>query len=126
MATDGERRERPSERLLLRAARHYRNRQDIHTIACIVSISYHTRDCVSIVNGEFLLENFTVRLKALRSKSGITQKQLGEATGLSARGIQDYELEQRKPGLDALLALADYFDVSLDYLVGRSDEPERR
>lgn len=65
------------------------------------------------------MNSFSERLKALRNKRGLTQKQLGEATGLSARGIQDYELEQRKPGLDALFALADYFDVPLDYLTGR-------
>lgn len=69
------------------------------------------------------MNNFSEQLKILRSEHGLTQKQLGEATGLSARGIQDYELEQRKPGLDVLIALADYFDVSIDYLVGRSAYP---
>ena len=72
------------------------------------------------------MKNFSEQLKALRNERGLTQKQLGEVTGLSARGIQDYELEQRKPGLDALIALADFFDVSLDYLVGRSDDPKRK
>lgn len=70
------------------------------------------------------MNSFSEQLKALRNEHGLTQKQLGEATGLSTRGIQDYELEQRKPGLDVLLALADYFDVSLDYLTGRTDNPK--
>ena len=71
------------------------------------------------------MDNFSEQLKVLRNERGLTQKQLGEVTGLSARGIQDYELEQRKPGLDALIALADYFDCSIDYLVGRTDDPRR-
>lgn len=71
------------------------------------------------------MKNFSEQLKALRNERGLTQKQLGEVTGLSARGIQDYELGQRKPGLDALIALADFFGVSIDYLVGRSDDPQR-
>ena len=69
---------------------------------------------------------FDQRLKALRKEKGITQKQLAEAIGLTERGLQGYEIKDRKPGYDALIALADYFDVSLDYLVGRSDIPERR
>ena len=39
---------------------------------------------------------------------------------------QKYEGKERIPRLDELLSLADYFDVSLDYLVGRSDVRERR
>ena len=69
---------------------------------------------------------FDQRLNALRKEKGITQKQLAEAIGLTERGLQGYEIKDRKPGYDALIALADYFDVSLDYLVGRSDIPERR
>lgn len=70
------------------------------------------------------MPNFGERLKELRSKNHITQKQLSIDLKLSERGIQSYELNERKPGLDALVALADYFNVSLDYLTGRSDNPE--
>lgn len=70
--------------------------------------------------------NFGSRLRELRKGKGITQKQLAIDIGASERGIQNYELNERKPAFDVLIALADYFDVSLDYLVGRSDNPERR
>lgn len=66
------------------------------------------------------------RIKELRTSKGLTQKQLAEEAKLSERGIQNYELGERVPTLQAAIALADYFDVSLDYLVGRSDDPERR
>ena len=70
--------------------------------------------------------NFGERLKQLRVVKNLTQKQLAIETETSERGIQNYEMGIRKPAFDVLIALADYFDVSLDYLVGRSDEPERR
>lgn len=69
---------------------------------------------------------FAERLVALRKSHNLTQKQLASAIGLSEVGIQNYEGNRRKPAYDVLLALADYFDVSLDYLVGRSDEPGRK
>lgn len=69
--------------------------------------------------------DFATQLKAIRKNKGITQKQLAAAIGASERGIQQYELGERKPAFDALLSLADYFDVSLDYLCGRSDDPAR-
>lgn len=65
------------------------------------------------------------RIKELRINKGLTQKQLAEETRLSERGIQNYELGERVPTLQAAIALADFFDVSLDYLVGRSDDPRR-
>lgn len=69
------------------------------------------------------MANFNERLKEIRINNNITQKQLSIDLQLSERGIQSYELGERKPGLDALIALADYFNVSLDYLTGRSDNP---
>lgn len=69
--------------------------------------------------------NFGAHLKELRKSKGITQKQLALGIGGSERGIQQYELGERKPTYDMLIALADYFDVSIDYLVGRSDDPTR-
>lgn len=69
--------------------------------------------------------DFAIQLKTIRKSKGVTQKQLAQAVGASERGIQSYEIGERKPAFDQLLALADYFDVSLDYLCGRSDDPAR-
>jgi hypothetical protein len=68
---------------------------------------------------------FGERLRQLRTEKGLTQKQLAVETGTSERGIQNYEMGIRNPAFDVLIALADYFDVSLDYLCGRSDDPAR-
>ena len=68
--------------------------------------------------------NFGEHLKKLRKSNNLTQKQLAELTNTSERGIQNYELNQRKPTFDILISLADYFDVSIDYLVGRTDNPK--
>ena len=70
--------------------------------------------------------DFGAHLKHLRHEAGLTQKQLATAIDGSERGIQNYEIGVRKPTYEILIALADYFDVSLDYLVGRSDDPTRR
>ena len=43
---------------------------------------------------------------------------------MSSLGYQRYEYGERKPSFDMLIALADYFDVSIDYLVGRTDNPK--
>lgn len=66
------------------------------------------------------------RLTKIRNEFGITQKQLADGIGLSVIAIQNYESGRRKPAFDVLISLADYYNVSLDYLVGRSDIPERR
>lgn len=69
---------------------------------------------------------FHERLKDLRISRNLTQKDVYTTVGLSMLGYQRYEYGDRTPPLPTLLALADFFDVSLDYLVGRSDEPSRR
>ena len=69
---------------------------------------------------------FSARLVQLRKSRGITQRQLANELGISELAVQHYEAQRRKPAYDILLALADFFDISLDYLVGRSDDPERR
>ena len=68
---------------------------------------------------------FKERLKQQRQKANLSQKQLGEISNTSERTIQDYEAGKRKPGMDALISLANVFQVSIDYLVGRSDDPTR-
>lgn len=68
---------------------------------------------------------FHEHLRSIRKERGFTQKQVAQNTGITERNYQLYESGSQKPGFDTLLALADYFDVSLDYLVGRSDDPQR-
>ena len=70
--------------------------------------------------------SFSERLVELRKSRGLTQKQVYEGVSMSMLGYQRYEYGEREPSFQKLIALADYFDVSLDYLVGRSDDPTRR
>ncbi len=70
--------------------------------------------------------SFSERLKELRKSKKINQTILANAVNLNIKQIQRYEGGSNEPTLSVLIALADYFDVSLDYLVGRSDVAERR
>lgn len=63
--------------------------------------------------------------KRFRKYANITQKQAAQAAGVAERLYQSYEYGKVIPSALVLIALADYFDVSLDYLVGRSDDPAR-
>lgn len=64
------------------------------------------------------------RLKALREGRRIYQKEMAELLGLSLRGYQCYEADESEPKLATLIAIADYYQVSIDYLVGRTDAPD--
>jgi len=70
------------------------------------------------------MPTFNQRLKELRKKSNKTQAEMALLLEISSRQYQFYEADQSYPSFHGLTALADYFQVSLDYLVGRSDNPE--
>lgn len=72
------------------------------------------------------MSNFGIRVKKCRIAKGLTQKEMASLFNVSERHWQSYEGGTKTPTFDGLIALADYFDVSLDYLVGRSDCPRRR
>lgn len=63
---------------------------------------------------------FGQRLTDLRKERGLTQTNLGAYLGLSRSCIQGYENEGKEPNYTNLSRIADYFDVSADYLLGRS------
>ena len=63
------------------------------------------------------------RLKDLRKHKKVGQKEVAELLGVSLRSYQFYESGEYDPSLPNLVVLADYFQVSTDYLLGRSDEP---
>ena len=68
---------------------------------------------------------FSKRLLLLRSEKKLSARALAAEIGLSQQAISQFEKELTYPHCNTLCALADYFDVSLDYLVGRSDDPTR-
>ena len=63
---------------------------------------------------------FSERVKELRKSKGLTQRQMAAALGITERSYQRYEAENN-PNNDTLIKLADFFNVSTDYLLGRSD-----
>ncbi|WP_148550714.1 helix-turn-helix domain-containing protein [Paraclostridium bifermentans] len=65
---------------------------------------------------------FGRRLKELRLEKKINQAELGEIIGISPSTVGMYEREQRFPDKDTLSKIADYFEISVDYLLGRTDE----
>ena len=60
------------------------------------------------------------RIKDLREDHDMRQKDLADATGIDQRTISNYETGKTSPDSEALIKLADYFNVSIDYLVCRS------
>lgn len=60
-----------------------------------------------------------MNLKKLRKESGKTQKQIADVLGLTTVGYNGYETQKREPNIKVLTKLADFYGVSLDYLVGR-------
>lgn len=60
-----------------------------------------------------------MRLKELRTERGISQRALGQAIGVTQQAIGRWELGDREPGIEALCKIADYFNISIDELVGR-------
>ncbi len=67
-----------------------------------------------------------MRLKELRKERGISQVKLAMDLCTNQNTISRYETGEREPGIAELIRIADYFNVSLDYLVGRSNIPKRQ
>ncbi len=64
-----------------------------------------------------------MRLKELRLKHGISQLKLAMDLNLNQNSISRYENGTRQADYETLIKLADYFNVSIDYLLGRTDIP---
>ena len=64
-------------------------------------------------------------IRSLRIDHGYTQKQIGEYLGISQNTYSQYEIGVLKYPVDVLIKLADLYQVSLDYLVGRTQQKDR-
>jgi len=65
-----------------------------------------------------------VRLKELRKKKNISQLRLATELNTTQNTISRYETGEREPGIDELIKIADYFNISVDYLIGRTENPK--
>lgn len=67
------------------------------------------------------MEKFSARVKELREAHGLSQEAVGKILGVKRYSVYGYEKGKNYPDVPHLIALADYFDVSVDYLLGRTD-----
>ena len=65
-----------------------------------------------------------LRLKELRRSRRITQLKLAMDLNLTQNTVSRYETGEREPGIAELVRIADYFHISVDYLLERADNPE--
>lgn len=65
--------------------------------------------------------SFGKRLKELREKNNLTQKELAEKLGINAVTYLHYEKEQRQPSLELIADISVFYGVSVDYLLGLKD-----
>jgi len=70
------------------------------------------------------MPTFAERLKEIRIAKGATQKAMAEHLGITEQAYQKYEYAMREPNHETTIKLADFFDVSTDYLFGRTDKPK--
>lgn len=69
---------------------------------------------------------FPTALRALMEERGETQENIAKAAGKTRQTISQYVNGISEPGYDVLIRIADYFDVSIDYLLGRTEDPSRQ
>lgn len=65
----------------------------------------------------------TNRIKELRTNKNMTQSELGKIVNVQKSAISKYEKNRAEPSMDILRKLANYFNVTTDYLLGRTDDP---
>lgn len=68
-----------------------------------------------------MMNKFSIRLRELRLLFGYSQAALAKKIGVSKSSVNMYERNEREPGIETLEAIADTFNVDLDYLLGKSD-----
>ena len=66
---------------------------------------------------------FAERLKEARNQKGLKQREVAAYLQMSTHSYQNYEIGERRPNYETLVALAVYLDVTTDYLLGLSDTP---
>lgn len=68
------------------------------------------------------MANLSERMLQLRKSRGLKQEEAAKLSGLTAHTYRRYETGEREPAVSALWKLADFYEVSIDYLVGRVED----
>lgn len=71
------------------------------------------------------MSKFSERFKLLRKERGLSQAALATELGFTKSSVNMYERGDREPGLESLETIADFFNVDMDYLLGKSDVQNR-
>lgn len=83
------------------------------------------RDIFIIPLWDNSVKGFTImKIKQLRKAKKISQLKMALDLNTSQNTISRYETGEREPGISELIQIADYFNVSIDYLVGRTENPK--
>jgi transcriptional regulator with XRE-family HTH domain len=64
------------------------------------------------------------RIALLREKRGLTQEELSNKIGISRAALSHYETNRREPDYETINKIANFFNVTVDYLLGRTDQPQ--
>lgn len=67
------------------------------------------------------MATFSERIKALRDQSGMTQQEVADKLNVTKQTISQYERGLRRPDIESLEAISDLFNVSSDYVLGKTD-----
>ena len=70
------------------------------------------------------METVAQRLRELRNKTNLSQVKMADALGIKHGAVNRYENNQSEPSCETLLTYANFFDVSLDYIFGRTENPQ--
>ena len=72
---------------------------------------------------DFFFDEFSQRIKDLRVSNNLSLDEVARGINSTKATICNFEKQNKRPSLEMLLKLATYFDVSLDYLMGRTEDP---
>ena len=71
------------------------------------------------------MNTFPERLKVLRKEKAVSQQKLSDFLGYRYTAVANYESGRNQPSIDTLIRIAEYFGVTVDYLIGKVDMPQR-
>ena len=74
--------------------------------------------------GVYVLKEVAEKLRSLRESVKLSQVKMAEIVGVKQSSLNRYELNQASPTFETITRYADYFDVSMDYIFGRTDNPQ--